>query len=820
MRFYKNIVIIILSFLFVKPAFSSGSESELLFEKRFDGVQRVEFNPHDRGHYRITNIFLQNISEANRKLRVFTTYNINYTIEVHLDKIGEGIGELNIYLSDLSLDGDIYYRDFVIEDVLVPSGLKLCLGISVNGRQSFFKFNPPVPGFIEKNRLIHSQTVELSFNDNTLTDMHLADVLFYYDEPALQRFKTLVNALFSYYESVEKLDMVVQQLKILNLDRPGRVIIDEFRFYEAERMFWNVYHSPFRKELDLDEMDPAGFKDLFLPLKDSVLFYRERFNYNFSRLDELYYSEGLQKMAEGKRRAALESFQQAIVYNPSHIPSHLSVADIYLLTGKISPASEVVHKVLKELYPREAHLDSTMYYIEKIFDNYFILTDSLNEKGKHTEALKIIKKADQFDNDIPVLDYHVELDERFTDAHTGIYESFLEVIGRAVTVNGHSFALTYIDHAIDYKDRHGIYVEGSDRVYGFLQQLTDRLIMSGRERYVHKDFRAAESIFSDLVEVCEKYSFMDCADDATNYLALAQDARREAELITVEVTIEDPLPELTADDVTERLKEEMLKELSHGHLKAWAGETSEARRILEEMVEKSALYGLRRDSLINARMVTLSKRIREKECELAGRDFDKYFKQYFELIDDKDFTKANEMLVKVENLHNENPDCEFGIEKIEEEKGRISPAVKYEDMMENVRNLYFNQARNDHELFLKSYESVDNYYREKNVETFGLEHKFLFEFIKSSSDQGLIISGVSFYAGRNQPGNALGLLFRLKELGVKRNSVANIQEYAGKMAAKHYAAKSPDTPPREVIRNLTDNDRWMRYYNRAFIRSW
>ncbi len=816
MGFCKKILLLIACFMLAQ--FAGGDE--LLFEKRFEGVQKVEFSPHGRGHYGITNVFLQKISEANGKLRVFTSYSINYGIEAQLARTGEESAELNLFLTGLKIDGDILYRDFVIDNILFPAQLKLVIKTEANDKQSTIELNTKVPAINEEKQLIHTQPIVLPLNDISHFDIQLSGILFHYDEAALKKFKTWEQAFFSYYESVEKLDRIDQQLSLLNLGDPGRLIIEEFRFCEAEKIFWDVYHAPFRQLLDLGAVDPEGFKDRFDPLKDSVLYYREEFNYMLSRLDALFYYEGLQGVADNNNQVALKRFGQAIIYNPVHVYSHLGIAGIYLKSGEIDSAANVVVKVLNKLHPNGAYLDSTFLYVERIFDSYFAIIDSLNNEGRHTEALKVTEKAMHFDHKVQALDYSADIDRRFTDSYTGVYESFLGVIGRAITVISHSYALTYIDHAVDYQNKHRGFIRCADRVYVYLEQLVDRLTVSGRKLYVMKDFRGAEAIFSDIKQICEKYPVINCEDNISDYYALARQARIDAELITVEITIKEPLPEMSDDDVIEKVREDMIKKLSHGHLKAWAGETHVARDVLEEIAEKSSLYGLRSDSLINARLVSLSKRLREKECELAERELSGLFEQYHKLVGLNEFVRAKSKLVKAEELNEKMQECDFEIDTIIKERERISPVVIYQGKMTKIRDLYFSQAHRDYEFFAKSYIRADSYYKDNNLKVFGLPHKTLYEFIESSTDHGLIKYGASYYADEGKPLKALKMLNMLKDMGVERESTSGIQEYAGKMAAKHYSVVSPESSPREFVAGLTNNDRWLRQYNRAFINNW
>lgn len=798
----------------------SAGANEILFDKKFDGIQRVEFNRHDRGHNKITNVFLQKISAANGTLRVFTGYNINYSLQIRLHKTGEENANLKIFLTSLTFDGDINYRDFPVAELLIPSNVDIGMQLLFNGEASALDLDTDIPVDVENTPMIYSKPVKIPAENDLRFDIQLSDLLFYYDDKALQKFKAWEEVLYTYYESVNKLDVIENNLMDLHPETPGRIIMDEFRFCEAERLFWDVYHAPFINVLDLENSDPAGFKCRFDLLMDSVLYYRERFNYNLSRLDELYYFEGLQKYKAGDWQKALEKFRLAIVYNPVHLPSHLSATDIFLKKGDIDSAAVIISEVINEMHPRGDYLDSSLVFVEQVYDSYFTITDSLNIEGKHVEALKISEKAKAFDKKVHIIDKSYEVDKRYTDAHTGVYESFLEVVSRAITAINHSYALTYIDHAIDYQYNNSKFIKGGDRIYGYVEQLVDHLITTGRQLYVMKDFKGAETIFSDVIDICAKYPMMDCKDDVSNYLALASEARREAELLTVEVTIKEPLPAMRNDDVVEQVKDEMLKNLSHGHLKAWAGETNEARRVLEDITEKSAMYGLRSDSLINARLVSLSKRIREKECELAERDLETLMVGYFQLIDEDEFIKANNKLSEMKSLTLSKKECDFDDGKIYEEKERIRPVVSYLEKMEKVRDLYFSQAHSDYEFFVKTYIKTDEFYIENEIKNFGISHKVLFDFIISSSDQSLILYGVSYYSREYQPGKALDLLYRLKEMGVERDRTAGMQEYAGMLAAQYYAAVYPDSTARELLSEFTDNDRWFRDYNRAFMNHW
>ncbi len=817
MDFYKITLITVLFFGLSEFALSD----DIIVNKQFEGVQEVTFNPRDKGYEKITNVFLQKISKANNKLRAFTSYNIKYVIDVNIKNIDDGYSTIELHLNKLSIVGDINYRDFNIDDILFPSRLNLDLHLSVDDDHHVLNFDTELSKYCVKNHsALKSKPVKAYIDGDMAIDISIDDVTFYYEDRALQKFKVWEGAFNSYYQSVENVDLIKDILDKINPYDPNRLINDEFRYCKAERLFWGIYHAPFRNILDLNNNDPAGFMFRFETLQDSIMYYRQLFNYRLSNIDELFYEQGAEQLKINDKASAEKSFKRAVKYNPAHVLSHLSIAKIYLANNEIDEAADIVSNVLINLHPTENYFDSTAYYIDKVIASYFDKIDSLNQEEKFIESLKILEKTNVFCDLISILDCSPELYKRYKLAHTGIYDSYLEVIDRAMTSIRHNYAIIYIEHAIDYQKEHYKFVKEPGRVYDYLQIFIEHVLESGRKNYVAGNFRKAEKSFEKILQLCKKYPAIDCAGDVSEYLALAAQARQEHDLFDSVITFDEPLPEFKDKDRIAMIRKEMLETFSDVYLKAWAGETDQARKILEGLTEKSILYGLRKDSLINKKFDSLSNHINQKECEIAEREYNSYVDQYFKLVDQKNFPGAKEKLNKAEEVYYKTNDCNIDIDIIYAEKKTILPAVKYQEKMVKANQFYCSQDESDYRLFMLSYNRVDSFYYAHNIERYGLKHKSLFEFVKNSSDNDLISYGVSFYAGKKLHDEALDLLFRLKELEVDRENTADIQKYAGKMAAKYLSDSFPDTSSRKMIQNLNGNNRWLRYYNRAFRRNW
>lgn len=819
MNFIKFFFILTI-FLFFFDCLTGNNES--LIGKRIKGDQKIEFNTHGREHYKITNTFLQLISEANDKLRVFTNYSIFYTIDIEPVKAENNTINLKVYLSGLYLKGDVYYRDFNIENLLVPSNMKLELILSLDDASHNLNLDLNIAGFSKKQELLHSKTTDIAFEKKTDLDISVQEILFYYDKTSLDKFKTWDNALSSYYTADKLIDEINKKMDELNPSDPDRIITDEFRFCDAESMFWEIYYFPFRNVLDLNEYDPVKVKNKFQSLHDSIIHYRQLFNHNFSQLDQIYYLEGKKQLEYNNVQKALNKFKKAVTYNPAHIPAHLSMSNAYLKSGDTDKATEIIVKALNEFYPQNNYLDSTIHYIDIIFTYFFDKADFQINNNNFTKALIFLEQADNFSKEVPIVDYKAEINRRFTIAHTGVFESFLGVIERATTIVNRNYYTMYITYAINYKQENAKYIKDADRVYDHLQNVIDNLIYKGHQNYITGVYNTAEEVYRKALELCHEYPETKCADDVSEYISLAQKAQNAKELAALKEAVEDHIQEIKykEKEITKLVTEEILKMLSDAHLKAWAGETTKANQLLKKIKEKAFIYNLQNDTRIKNRIASLSKRIKEKECELTKRDFDGFVEKSQKLINNKKFVEAKKFLSKAEELHNKNLHCNFEIKKVEKEKKKILPSINYQKKIENVLNIYSNQTKNDYLLFINKYNEVDNYYRENNINALGIKHKPLFEFLQNSYDEDLVEYGVKYYVDQEQPNRALDLLACLKELGVSRYSISNTQKYAGKMAAKHYADIFPEKSPNKIIAELTKNDEWFRYYNRAFISNW
>ncbi len=515
MFFLKFILVII---FFLLPTTSTFGK-DIIFNKKVEGTQTVEFAPRSSGHYKITNVVLQKISEANNKLRAFTRYDINYVLEFSITEIDRHY--LKVNLTDINLTGDIYYKDFKIADNLKPTKIKMALMVSSNTNDSFLiEFNIPVSNITGSN----SHNVFVDINSKNDVDISLENVLFYYDKKFLDDFKKWENVLYTYYDSNNTIKRINEIIKGFSIDNPDRIIMDEFSLCDAERMYWQIYFSPFINTLNLEQTDPIDFKNRYKSLNDSLKYFRKVYNEKFSRLYNVYYKQGLDYYNEGSYKFALNSFEKATTFNSAHIPSYLAKAKTYIAVEQIDSAAEVLAFVSNDLYPHNEVLDSTKAVIDKVFENYFYIIDGFNENDKYTEAISIIEKADYYNEKISLADFNYDINKRYTIAHTGIYDSFLEVINRAVTKENISYANIYINHTLKYQQKHHKFIEDHNRIFYHLQNLVDRLTVEGHEKHESEEYLIAKTYFNNAFELCKEYSEINCDSNISQYIALAEDA--------------------------------------------------------------------------------------------------------------------------------------------------------------------------------------------------------------------------------------------------------------------------------------------------------
>ncbi len=424
---YSGVLFVFLTFFSIGVFGNHGPWS-------FPVKQRVAFSPHEDATSSVTNALLQRISEGSGRLRVQTSFEIQASLYLWIEKEHPSAGLILAQIRDLSLQGDVAYRDFGLHKVLVPDLLTARLEITDNFGK-LHPYNLRVP--ISENGFLESMPLVDLGKSGSIVGVWMDNISLEYSPEALKRFDSWYTAMKAYYEASQWLQEAGEILSDIHADDPEKLLLEEFRLCEAESKIGRSLAAAYMKWIDPVYGDPLNVlerQDQLVLLADSL---RKVFNHAIASIDVLFYIRALDALEAGKSKdEALRLLESALIYNPLHLESNLMIAAIRLETGKIADAIDLVEKVYATIFPLPDQEEAAHKVAERVLMRFLDQADSLNVQGRYPEALTILERSAAFchkaGSRYPCPD---RIEKGFSEAHTGMYKSFLTVARRALSVN-------------------------------------------------------------------------------------------------------------------------------------------------------------------------------------------------------------------------------------------------------------------------------------------------------------------------------------------------------------------------------------------------
>ena len=474
--------------------------------------QEFKFSAYPTTREAIVNHFLLKIAEGNGKLRAYTSYTVGATLRYTVGQDEEGRCVLGMQAEDLDFSGDITYRAFGLEKLLMPDMISFHLTVKApDGRVIFDR------SYDDIRMSAPDLSVDVSLNSDICVklpySLEISNLRMYYSEQLFQDFDAWLDALKTYYSAGDALSAIDSMLREIGLDDPERLIMDEFILCEAEQRLAEVRYASFHRWLDLSNGDPERLLvdyDRLSWLADSL---RRGFNQAIAHIDTLLYEKALVLQHEGDNAHAQRLYHQALVYNPFHVPSKLSIAHYELATGNKVMALQRMERVLSDIYPAGLWREKSVALTDSVLHDYFMDVAEFNIDGRYLDALALLTDVERFcDRTIgwyecpELLVYHKTL------AHRGMFRSFMVVSERAYRNGSLSFCAEYLQSALAYQDENADYVPEPVQAVALMKQVVAQYIQMGEASYANRNLYEAFGFFRKARELCDLYSFLGCGE--------------------------------------------------------------------------------------------------------------------------------------------------------------------------------------------------------------------------------------------------------------------------------------------------------------------
>ena len=705
--------------------------------------QVFAFDPYPTQYTRLTNELLQRISQGSGRLRAYTRFTLEAALLTQIQRDGQAPPRAILKLQEVQFHGDVIYRDFSLEKILLPNRVNLDFTVSDASGKTVFHHK-------EEGALVPANggpllTMELPAGlPVSGLAIRVDNIRFYYSEEAFDRFEGWFDALESYYAAGDKITRAMELLDGLDYTRPGELLLDEFRLCEAEALHGTVKQAGFHYWIELDRSDPEQVIPRLHALQQAIAPLRAGFNRSVAAIDSLYFHAGMQQLDSGRVAPAREMLVRAVTYNPFHISSHLAIATIDLEQGQKEQAIQRMGNVLEKMYPSGGMRTQSLAVTSRLLDVFFTEARELTWALRFLDALQTLEPVEAFCRQVDgFYECPPELNYRITASHMGMYRSFLTVAARAIRGDNLAFAETYIHSAFTYQAAQTRYIPDAAEALEQMQMVLTRHAQKGFLSMGLKDYAGAVQHFGKARALCAQFPALQCPAGVEQYYAEALRLEESGSHAGALPVIHNAAPVARPAMQTEGARELVLEKLSEGHLKAWAGEVEQAREALAMVSQLSTEHQLGGDTLINRRISGLSQRILEKECELAQRRLHALLHQGHHFLHYGSYEQAAQTGGRIMELTQGNPRC--GLQAGDSLKPLLEQwyLLRYTELMDEAMAAYQHIGPGNYDDFLSLYLEAERIWH--NVSHTGLlpDHQRSSRFMINSKNVPLMVAAVS-----------------------------------------------------------------------------
>jgi hypothetical protein len=497
-------------FLFVQLMIFMGTPMQLIGSETISFDQTFSFSQYPGQKEALVNHFLLKIAEGNNKLRVYTSYTFEGSLVANFRSDTEDDCSLDLQYQAYSFSGDVNYRAFSLEKMLLPDRASFMLTISSPGggvisEKHFFDVSIPKEGTLS----LSVCQKEWSVSDRFIWS--LTGLEFYYSEAIFDRFDGWFSSLENYYEANKMLQTIPGLLEGLDYDDPEKVILNEFRLCEAEVVLSDVRYALFHRWLNLENGDPEGFIPKYNALVSWSDSLRTGFNQHMSRIDDLLYEKAVMVREMDDHVRAQDLLRQALVYNPVHVPSHLMLIRYELINHDLGGALSRLTDVMSHMFPSVEWKAEAEHTAREVLNASFDEVSELISDGRFLDALAALDQVAYYCSETEGLhECPGALLELQRISHKGMFRSFMLVAERAYRNDNLSFSLLYLANAIDYQREHAEYVPDRRDAEDLLLRLVNRHRALADSMQADGDAAAASIHLFTAREICETYTFINC----------------------------------------------------------------------------------------------------------------------------------------------------------------------------------------------------------------------------------------------------------------------------------------------------------------------
>jgi hypothetical protein len=230
-----------------------------------------------------------------------------------------------------------------------------------------------------------------------------------------------------------------------------------------------------------------------------------------------------------------------------------------------------------------------------------------------------------------------------------------------------------------------------------------------------------------------------------------------------------------------------------------------------------ANYKLETDSEISEAIAKVVALLNQGKCNQALFDYNVQLTASKKFIEKREFIYASQSLEKANVLVKQHPDCQLDASVYSNMYNDISAMLHYQKQMIQIDTYIEDKEYSDAvELYVK----LSKFYNDSCDNNFGIAHKKIDDYFISHPNTQFIDFGVRYYVDLGKIAYAMELLDTLRRLDYISGWSRASQEALGEQLALLDIEKNPEQDPKIKVIDYTKNDKWYRFLKKVYLQQW
>ena len=808
---------------------------------------------------------LTDLALGNNKDTKATFIKIYYSLESKINIIANNNIELNLRFNKPNIIGDINYRNFKVDSLLIPDYVNIIVRVnyrenSIYNRQHLV----PIKGvkLILDSKAISNESKDYSLNIEVMS--------FEFSEADLDKFNQMLKLINHYYGYSSLLESLNKKSKTKSYQNRAEASEIFIQWHETSRASAQSKKLELNRLLNLKTFDPEKYVK-----KSKEL---ERHNKRSTTLLNQTLETELNKgFIADKQKYIQKLISLSKIYyddSKSHQPYIAgSYSDIILLSQKAGELETIAHisnyydnyaygnqKTIKtSLY--EGFIADARYYLDKSKNNmallqlknaafiqeYFglpkselyssTLAETLN--GMIKSFLKVSNMAFKSNNFKMAEDYYLNAEKVFADNIELFRETDIKATPFSIYIGAQKdLAKIFIE---DYKYQEAeILLENCEKIIREKNLADDIEINKLLNRAYNGVFSsklskaqgmASNDLGAATTEIYMAKSYYDSHNKLNNKKLLDDisysiflEYMQKGEILLDKGNHDEAMSKLLmakqiqvdllgydVDRMDELLKissvpiiMDMIEESS---LHNWAKRSEDAVTVLEEAKEMQHIYHQEQNTDVNIAMSTLETKMNKRHCIDIEFEFKQNIKFIEKNIKSGNFGEANDTYSQSYDLIVNNKECNFDIQNLDELKANYIEVFDFYNDYLRMKDKLFGEGYDE---MISSYLELRIYYLEKDIDKYNFYLPSLNEFVKQQNQSKLTENSVKYFINKQQYQLAFEYLQILKSQGVEALDTKELQIELGTALWKSFDGDSEGRS--SMAQDLSGDDKWFKYF--------